>query len=166
MAGYPWLQDWLKVIKATQAQLAQAMGLDEPKTARIISGDREFKPKELFGAAEFFGCTIEEIISGERKERLPQEKEALLGPRKISDSEIAILGVIYSLVTMLTADNPPLKTALIEMFREQKEGYRRLDRPLAEEIPHILLDVLSDKKQSLHPHMLLQMLAHAPFGSA
>jgi hypothetical protein len=103
---------------------------------------------------------ITRVLSDEEKGPSLSKEENL------RDSEIAIIGALHSILTMITDNNPAMKSSLREMLSDQQNGYHIMRRPNAEEVPRLLLDALEDKKHGLHPHTLLQMLKRAPSGSA
>lgn len=86
---------------------------------------------------------------------------------QLRDSEIAIIGVLYSLFQMIADEsNPTLRGALHSMLSDQQKAYQKIGLPVAEQVPQILLGALKDEKHGINPRMLLQMLERAPAGSA
>lgn len=57
-----WIRDHLQRLDRTQLELARHLGLDASAVSRLVKGERHLKGQEARGIAEFFGCSVDEVL--------------------------------------------------------------------------------------------------------
>lgn len=95
-----WFKDRLKFVKATQKDIAQAIGRDRTVVSRIISGRNPMRLEFLYGFASTLGVTAREV-AGRAGMDLPKYEDAtegFIGTPGQSPVDAAILTEIFELV--------------------------------------------------------------------
>ncbi len=57
-----WIRDRLQRLGRSQLDLARHLDLDASAVSRVVKGERHLKGHEARGIAEFFGCSVDEVL--------------------------------------------------------------------------------------------------------
>lgn len=57
-----WIRERLQRLGRSQLDLARHLGLDASAVSRLVKGERHLKGQEARGIAEFFDCTVDEVL--------------------------------------------------------------------------------------------------------
>jgi transcriptional regulator with XRE-family HTH domain len=57
-----WIREHLQRLGRSQLELSRHLGLDASAVSRLVKGERHLKGHEARGIAEFFGCSVDEVL--------------------------------------------------------------------------------------------------------
>lgn len=160
MSGYPWIVEWLKERKVSRAKFGRALGLDGPKTTRSIKGDREFTNKELADAANFFQCSIEQIITGNRI------SNKSITPDIQRESDIALMYVLKMIFHLLMKHQVVSSEGLDFNFSEALDHYHKKGWTHAAQLIAGFRTFVTEEPHQLEKVAIQRLLELAPLGSA
>lgn len=153
MVGYPWIRQWLKEERKSQAALARAINLDGPQMTRSLDGERDFTPKELIQVAKFLDKSIDEVLTGKSAE-------------KLRDSEVALADMFKALFKLLEQDKPITKIDLLRQIIHLQDGYQKEDRKTALKVMEILGEYANADPHESGPQPTKQLAGRVPAGRA
>lgn len=171
MIGYPWIREWLEEMDATQAKLARALGLDGPKMTRVIDGERKFSAREASAAANFFSCTVEEVMGGHKLKKgaveiTPKKNEAQTEPQIVYESENAIAHMAAGILQMLINDDAVDREEVNEYFNYLSRHYAKYQQYDDLRLLGRVRDALHDEGDAAPIRVLQHILSRRPAGSA